>query len=76
MKSYKFYEKVEVDNIYEEITFTTSKSIYDDKICVGFLNFMKNLKSQKKLELLHNTINEYFWGRHHYINFVKRLPKK
>lgn len=69
-------KQLEVDNIYEEIAFSTFKSIYDGKICAGFLNFLKNLKAQKKSELLHNSINEYFWGRHYYINFVKRLAKK
>ena len=41
-------------------TNSTSESIYEGKICAWFLNFLKNLKTQEKFELLHNNINEFF----------------
>ena len=46
------------------------------KICARFLNFLKNLKTRKKFELLHNTINEFFREDIKDINFVNWLVKK
>ena len=85
MKSLTLHEKLtvlrkskqlEIDKVYEKIAFSTSESIYEGKIWAGFLNFLKNLKSQKKFELLHNTINEFLGEDIKDINFVKWLAEK
>ena len=57
-------------------TNSTSESIYEGKICAWFLNFLKNLKTQEKFELLHNNINEFLGEGIMDINFVKWFAKK